>query len=173
MTQDNEPFLYFIAERCELRPEAKVARTVIRKAYEEWCEAQKVEPASPRDLAGLIRALGCADTRTGTLAGWQGILLLDHVAPRDPEVVSLEEYTNTRVLRSGSVLLKSSLYDDYLAWCKDQGIAPATQKRLSHMITKIHPHVRASSSWNKHYGASQPTWVGLSLRSQTRSLRLA
>lgn len=173
MTQDNEPFLCFVAERCELRPEARVPRTVLRHAYAQWCEEQGVAPETPRRLAARLRELGCVDTRTGTLAGWSGILLLNHKAPRDPRSLVLEEYVRTRVLKGGGVVLKAAVYADYLQWCKGVSMPPESKKRLSHALTRLYPEVRASSAWDKSRSASQPTWVGVSLRSQTRSLRLA
>ncbi len=70
----------FLAARCVLDPQIKIARQELRKAYESWCEETGERPHSARTLAAELKERGITDGGTVRHLGkivdaWKGIRL--------------------------------------------------------------------------------------------------
>jgi putative DNA primase/helicase len=68
----------FFAERCVFEPEAKVATSVLRHAYEDWCKEQGVRaPLSGKEFAARLKERECEDGKSDGKRVWKGLRLLE------------------------------------------------------------------------------------------------
>lgn len=83
---ENDPLAEWIADDCQLDPNAWTPAKDLRTAYEHWCEESSTNPldAGPRWHTAL-KAHGLKPKRTAKIRGWQGITLTpnDAMTPND------------------------------------------------------------------------------------------
>ncbi len=72
--KSQQPLADFVADRCILHPDRRVAAHLLREAYETWCKATGVRhPLAGRAWGTALRGLGCEEFRTSDERGWKGI----------------------------------------------------------------------------------------------------
>lgn len=68
----------FFSERCAFGPDARVQRTALRHAYEEWCKEQGIKTMlGGKDFATRLRDKGCSDSKSHGHRMWTGVRLLE------------------------------------------------------------------------------------------------
>lgn len=78
---ESDYFGEFLRSRCVFEPEARIARSKLRKEYEDWCDEVGAQPIGPRRIAdrlkrsGITRTSVRAPTATGVIPvdGWKGV----------------------------------------------------------------------------------------------------
>lgn len=88
---ESDFFGEFARSRCVLEVDATIARSKLRKEYEDWCNEVGTQPVGPRRIAERLRKLGASRTSVRGLSsggvltwvdGWKGVrlrLATDHV----------------------------------------------------------------------------------------------
>lgn len=76
---ENSPLHNFLADCCELHPQAWSRASDLWQAYERWAAAhQERFPLSRRVFTDQLKALGCRAGRTSTARLWRGITLVNN-----------------------------------------------------------------------------------------------
>jgi putative DNA primase/helicase len=71
---ENDPLRHWLADRCDLRPEAWASTGRIRQSYEAWCEENGEPTLTQRKLTAALAAKGCTNEKaTSGTRGWRGI----------------------------------------------------------------------------------------------------
>jgi putative DNA primase/helicase len=71
---ENDPLREWLADSCQLDPEAWTSAAELRTSYETWCETNGEKPVGPKKLAATLTAKNCTSEKaTDSTRGWKGI----------------------------------------------------------------------------------------------------
>ena len=73
--EENDALGDFIADKCELRPDAFTAAKFLRDAYEEWCRENSETQVETTAWGAALKNRGCTRDRLHGLRIWRGIEL--------------------------------------------------------------------------------------------------
>jgi putative DNA primase/helicase len=75
---ENDPFRDFFDEKCTIDPTARIRRSHLRRAYENWAQANGEYALDARKLADALRQRGITDTsKLDSERAWSGIALIN------------------------------------------------------------------------------------------------
>ena len=79
---DSDPIAQFLADTCEADPEnvhLYIDKPALKAAYDRWCQANTLEPVSPKALTQALKDKGFGEGRTNQARLWRGISIKTQV----------------------------------------------------------------------------------------------